>query len=143
MMRVLVCSGMERAAGELLRAAETVPGVSPRCWAIVFSVTLSSLRRADFFRNGVMDRFSAHQLLHVKYIQNYVQNKVMFTNNPAVWLPLEGKNVGQIAPNRHKTADRSIPYDSIYLVSYRENLLAYFDRQSCVDLVRFVPHSCL
>jgi len=26
----LVCSGMERAAAELFRAAETVPGVSPR-----------------------------------------------------------------------------------------------------------------
>jgi len=25
-----VCSGMERAAAELFRAAETVPGVSPR-----------------------------------------------------------------------------------------------------------------
>src|SRR6266481_5755243 len=52
MMRFFVCSGMERAAGELFRAAETVPGVSPRCSAMVFKVTLSSLRGPDFFLGG-------------------------------------------------------------------------------------------
>jgi hypothetical protein len=45
----LVCSGMDRAAGELFSAAETVPGVSPRCVAMVFSVTLSEPREPDFF----------------------------------------------------------------------------------------------
>src|SRR6266700_4398639 len=48
-MRFFVCSGMERAAGELFSAAETVPGVSPSCSAIVFRVTLFSLRRPGFF----------------------------------------------------------------------------------------------
>ena len=48
MMRFLVCSGIERAAGELFRAAETVPGVSPSCSAMVFRVTLFSLRGPGF-----------------------------------------------------------------------------------------------
>src|SRR5256884_9697818 len=52
MMRFFVCSGMERAAGELFSAAETVPGVSPRCSAMVFRVTLSSWRGPDFFLGG-------------------------------------------------------------------------------------------
>src|SRR5437660_1288882 len=52
MMRFFVCSGMERAAGELFRAAETVPGVSPRCSAMVLRVTLSSLRKPDFSLGG-------------------------------------------------------------------------------------------
>src|ERR1700674_2943635 len=52
MMRFFVCAGIERAAGELFRAADTVPGVSPRCSAIVFRVTLSSLRGPDFFLGG-------------------------------------------------------------------------------------------
>src|SRR6516225_11272247 len=34
-----VCSGMERAAAELFRTAETVPGVRPRCCATAFKVT--------------------------------------------------------------------------------------------------------
>src|SRR5215471_6153999 len=34
-----VCSGMERAAVELFRTAETVPGVRPRCCATAFRVT--------------------------------------------------------------------------------------------------------
>src|SRR6266481_2156086 len=52
MMRFFVCWGMERAAGELFRAAETVPGVSPRCSAMVLRVTLSSLREPDFSLGG-------------------------------------------------------------------------------------------
>src|SRR5436853_4414788 len=52
MMRFFVCWGMERAAGELFRAAETVPGVSPRCSAMVFRVTLSSLSEPDFSLGG-------------------------------------------------------------------------------------------
>src|SRR6516165_3913632 len=35
-----VCSGMERAAAELFRTAETVPGVRPRCCATAFRVTM-------------------------------------------------------------------------------------------------------
>ena len=38
-MRLRVCSGMERAAEELFRTAETVPGVRPRCFATDFNVT--------------------------------------------------------------------------------------------------------
>src|SRR3984893_3924833 len=38
-MPCLVCSGIERAAAELFSAAETVPGVKPRCSAITLSVT--------------------------------------------------------------------------------------------------------
>jgi len=52
MMRFFVCSGIERAAGELFRAADTVPGVSPRCSAMVFKVTLSSVCGPDFFLGG-------------------------------------------------------------------------------------------
>src|SRR5215472_3755972 len=52
MMRFLVCSGIERAAGELFRAAETVPGVRPRWSAIVFRVTFVSRRRGGFFLGG-------------------------------------------------------------------------------------------
>src|SRR6059058_496506 len=48
-MRFFVCSGMERAAGELFRAAETVPGVRPRWSAIVLRVTRGSERRGCFF----------------------------------------------------------------------------------------------
>src|SRR5258706_6669874 len=40
-MRCLVCSGIERAAAELFNAAETVPGVRPRCSAMVLRVTFS------------------------------------------------------------------------------------------------------
>jgi hypothetical protein len=40
---------MERAAAELFRAAETVPGVSPRCSAMVFRVTLPSMGGLGFF----------------------------------------------------------------------------------------------
>src|SRR5713226_4298756 len=60
MMRFLVCCGIERAAAELFRAAETVPGVSPRCCAMVLSVTLFSWRWPGFFLGGgVIYRFSA------------------------------------------------------------------------------------
>src|SRR6267154_4948292 len=52
MMRFLVCSGMERAAAELFRAADTVPGVRPRCCAMVLRVTLGSPRWAGFFLGG-------------------------------------------------------------------------------------------
>src|SRR6266849_2716387 len=38
-MRFLVACGIERAEGESLRTAETVPGVSPRCSATALSVT--------------------------------------------------------------------------------------------------------
>src|SRR2546429_3667066 len=48
-MRFFVCSGMERAAGELFRAAETVPGVRPRWSAMVLRVTRGSERRSCFF----------------------------------------------------------------------------------------------
>src|ERR1700733_3034580 len=47
-MRRLVCSGRERAAAESLSAADTVPGVRPRCWARVLSVALDSFRAAGF-----------------------------------------------------------------------------------------------
>src|SRR5215471_1077877 len=49
MMRFFVCSGMDRAAGELFRAAETVPGVRPRWSAMVLRVTRGSGRRGCFF----------------------------------------------------------------------------------------------
>src|SRR5258708_22647349 len=69
MMRFFVCSGMERDAGELFRAAETVPGVSPRCSAMVFRVTLSSLRGPDFFLGGgVIFRTFVH-LPKLGYVQ--------------------------------------------------------------------------
>lgn len=48
-MRFFVCCGMERAAGELFRAAETVPGVRPRWSAMVLSVTRGSGGRGCFF----------------------------------------------------------------------------------------------
>src|SRR6267142_6526199 len=55
MIRFFVCSGRERAAWELFSAAETVPAVSPRCSAMVFSVTLSEPRGpALFFCRGVI-----------------------------------------------------------------------------------------
>src|SRR5216684_7538550 len=38
-----------------------------------------------------------------------IQNKVMFTNNSAVWLHFKGKNVRRITPNRCKTTDGSAP----------------------------------
>src|SRR6266446_8554033 len=38
-MRFLVACGIERAEGESLRTAETVPGVNPRCSATALSVT--------------------------------------------------------------------------------------------------------
>src|SRR5439155_27001758 len=68
MMRFLVCSGMERAAAELFSAADTVPGVSPRCCAMVLSVTLASPRCAGFSLGGSMIFiwFSAH-LLKMRY----------------------------------------------------------------------------
>src|SRR5437667_12238312 len=64
MMRFFVCSGMERAAAELFSAAETVPGVNPRCCAMVLSVTLGSPRCAGFFLGGrsIFIWFSAHLL---------------------------------------------------------------------------------
>src|SRR5580698_10745407 len=37
-MRFLVSCGMDRADGESLSTAETVPGVNPTCWATAFSV---------------------------------------------------------------------------------------------------------
>src|SRR5215467_2031640 len=49
MMRFFVCSGMDRVAGELFRAAETVPGVRPRWSAMVLRVTRGSGRRGCFF----------------------------------------------------------------------------------------------
>src|ERR1700746_1167470 len=48
-MRFFVCSGIERAAGELFKAAETVPGVRPRWSAMVLRVTRGSERRGCFF----------------------------------------------------------------------------------------------
>jgi hypothetical protein len=44
-MRCLVLSGIERAAAELLSAAETVPGVRFKWLAMVFSVTFRSACR--------------------------------------------------------------------------------------------------
>jgi len=52
-MRCFVCSGIERAAGELLSVAETVPGVRPRRSATDFRVILfGSLRGLAFFFSG-------------------------------------------------------------------------------------------
>src|SRR5271156_3882316 len=47
-MRFLVRSGTEAEARELLRTAETVPGVSPTCSARAFRVTTCGLSRSEF-----------------------------------------------------------------------------------------------
>src|SRR5882672_2497286 len=52
-MRFLVSCGMERADGASFRTAETVPGVSPTCWATTLRVTT-----ADFWRNFLICRMS-------------------------------------------------------------------------------------
>src|ERR1700682_60012 len=57
-MRCLVCSGMERAAAELFKVAETVPGVRPRCLAMVVRVTFSDV---FFFCRIVIRRSSRDQ----------------------------------------------------------------------------------
>src|SRR5208283_2366700 len=44
-IRFLVAGGMERDDGALLRTADTVPGVSPKCWATVLSVTTAGFLR--------------------------------------------------------------------------------------------------
>ncbi len=68
MIRFFVCWGMERAAGELFNAAETVPGVKPSCSAMVLRVTLGSVRWLDLlFAVGVIYTSSKHMLLYVKY----------------------------------------------------------------------------
>src|SRR5437870_5482181 len=69
MMRFLVCSGMERAAGELFNAAETVPGVRPRCSAMVFRVTLGSERRDCFFPGGCVICKTLRHLRKLVYLR--------------------------------------------------------------------------
>jgi hypothetical protein len=52
-IRALVCAGIDRAAGELFKVAETVPGVRPRRSATDLSVTLfCSLAGLGFFFSG-------------------------------------------------------------------------------------------
>src|SRR5579859_886481 len=71
-MRFLVCSGIERAAGELFSVADTVPAARPRCCATVLSVTFlfprSGLR--SFFGVGVIRRASTNLFVFRNAIQN-------------------------------------------------------------------------
>src|SRR3981081_1001498 len=90
-MRCLVCSGIERAAAELFNAAETVPGVKPRCSAITFSVTFPV---GFFLCRVVIRRFSKTKLqFKAIYYANLGSLKVfLFKSGP---VPLQ-KNVSQI-----------------------------------------------
>src|SRR5579885_801503 len=108
-MRCLVCSGMERAAGELLSAAETVPGVRPGGSAMVFSVTLPSFADSGFFFGGGMASSQKPRL---------EAGATLPSENDA---PVGGKNSAvarKIQMTGRQRERKSVPVDFAFSVSY-------------------------
>src|SRR5271165_931143 len=71
---------MERADGASLRTAETVPGVSPRCCATVFSVTTGGFW-PDFLVGAVFP--SGLFLNHPSNLENYCKAEMKFRLMPS------------------------------------------------------------